>query len=171
VAACGTSNDDRPATLSYITEAILAPTCGEAFCHSSFKQSLGYTFDTVDAARKSMINGLASPADASDPGNAALIIWVTVDEPFGLKDAQTGQIIGRMPWDAPLPNADVDLMKKWIAAGVPGAQCDPEEQNGQACNGNNLVTCTSDGNFGTVVTACSGATPSCQCGGGDCGCH
>jgi hypothetical protein len=172
LAACGTTEDDRPATLRYVTEAILAPTCGEAQCHSTFKQSLGDVFDTVTGARQSLHrNGLALPSDKADPANASLIHWVTDDQPFNQRDPQ-GNIIGRMPWDAPMPNADIDLLKKWIGAGVPGAQCVPEDYGGQDCNGNSVVECDSEGNYGTTVMACSGTTPTCVCDASSntCGC-
>ena len=172
IAGCGVSNDDRPVTLRYVTEAILSPTCGEAQCHSTFKQSLGDVFDTVEGSRQSLHrNGLAVTSDKADPANASLIHWVTDDQPFGMKDPQ-GNIIGRMPWDAPMPNADVDLLKRWIGAGVPGAQCVPEDFGGQDCDGNTLVDCDSEGNYSTTVMACSGATPTCVCdfGSNTCGC-
>jgi len=172
LAACGTTEDDRPATLRYVTESILAPSCGEAQCHSTFKQSLGDVFDTVVGARQSLHrNGLALYSDRTNAADAELIHWVTDDKPFNRTDPQ-GNIIGRMPWDAPLPNADIDLMKKWIAAGVPGAQCVPEDYGGQDCNLNAVVECDSEGNYGATVMACSGATPTCVCDGSSntCGC-
>src|ERR1051325_3292537 len=49
--ACGTT-DDRPRTLRYITQTILAPTCAIAQCHSAFKQEVGDEFDTIEAARR-----------------------------------------------------------------------------------------------------------------------
>jgi len=170
--ACGTTDDDRPATLRYITSSILAPSCGAAQCHSTFTQQNGDVFDTVVAARQSIHRyGLALPSDASDPANAELIHWVTDDQPFGRRD-RNGDIIGRMPFDAPLPNADIDLMKKWIAEGVVGAQCVPEDFGGQDCNENTVVACDAEGNYGAVVMVCSGATPTCVCdaSSNSCGC-
>lgn len=170
--ACGTTDDDRPATLRYISQSILQPSCGGAPCHSTFTQSRGDIFDTVVGARQSIHrNGLALPADMDDPANASLIHWVTDDQPFGERDAN-GDIIGRMPFDAPLANADIDLLKKWIGEGVPGAQCVPEDFGGQDCNDNSVVECDAEGNYGAVVMACSGTTPTCVCNGvsNSCGC-
>jgi hypothetical protein len=154
VAACGTTTDDRPRTIEYVTEAILAPTCGAADCHSSFAQQRGDVFDTVEAARRSLVvNGLIafdsldySPAD---PDNAPLIVWISQTDPFGLG-------IGRMPLDAPMPNADVNLLKQYIREGAPGAQCNPASNDGKACNNHTIFTCTDDWTFGDMVTVCPG---------------
>jgi len=45
--------------------------------------------------------------DPADPANAPLIVWVTKTDPF-----RRG--IGRMPLDAPLADADVEYLKRWI---------------------------------------------------------
>src|SRR4051812_44800460 len=81
--ACGDTVDDRPPTLPYITEAILAPSCGKAQCHSSFAREVGDTFDTVDETRRTLIsNGLViSDSDPLDPANSQLIKTLTVGVP------------------------------------------------------------------------------------------
>lgn len=168
VAACGTTTDDRPRTIDYVTEAILAPTCGAANCHSSFAQQGGDVFDTVEAARRSLVvNGLISfdsvtidgvpmGYDPADPDNSQLIIWLTQTDPFN-------RGIGRMPFDAPMPNADVNLLKLYIKEGAPGAQCNPDTNGGKACNNHTVFTCTKDWTFGDQVTVCPG-----DCIGGEC---
>ena len=165
LAACGTTTDDRPRTVEYITEAILAPTCGAAECHSSFAQNRNDVFDTVKAARRSLVdNGLIvfdSPSyDPANPDNAQLIVWITQTDPNGLG-------IGRMPYDAPMPNEDVNLLKKYIREGAPGAQCDPDNtlsnSAGYACNNRSVYKCTADWNFGELVQTCAG-----DCVGGVC---
>src|SRR5437879_5693341 len=110
LAACGTSTDDRPATLSYITEAILQPDCATAECHSSFRQQVGDVFDTIKAARRSIVaNGLVVyPDDAAMPGQARLVQAITVGLPSILEPGY-GNV--RMPYDAPMPNEDVQLIK------------------------------------------------------------
>jgi len=145
--------------MDYVAEAILAPTCGEAQCHAAFSANRGDIFDSVDASRRSIHrNGLAVISDKTAPDQAALILWVTV----GFQ-AQLG--IGRMPYDAPMPNADIALLKKWIGLGVPGGQCVPEDHNGKECNGLDVVACDPDGNFGAVQMTC---TPPQVCTNGEC---
>jgi hypothetical protein len=47
----------------------------------------------------------------------------------------------RMPYDAPMPDADIDLIAAWIGDGAQGAQCLPDAQ-GHACV---VITDTSTG--------------------------
>jgi len=108
--ACGQHTDDRPITLPYITEAILAPSCGNAECHSSFTQQDGYVFDTVSAARDSINNsGLVV---CGEPESSFLVQVMT-----RTKD--------RMPEDQPIANKDLELIEDWIAneTGSDGVTC------------------------------------------------
>lgn len=121
--ACG-ETDDRPLELDYLTQAIFAPSCGTTQCHSTYVQAGTNIFDTPEGVRSSLVgNGLLrfdSPHfDPADPADSDLIHWMTDIDPF-----EAG--IGRMPYDAPIPNVDVLLIKEWISKGAPGAECDPE---------------------------------------------
>ena len=161
LAACGETTDDRPLELEYLTQAIFAPTCGATQCHSSFKQAANYVFDTPEAARETLvgsglINFNSDKYDPDTPNNANLIVWITEIDPFG-------RGIGRMPFDAPMQNKDVLLLKEWISAQAPGAQCDPGANSGHACNNKEVVQCNADWTFGTRVQLCSG-----DCVGGTC---
>jgi hypothetical protein len=159
VAASCRTEDDRPATMTYITEAILAPTCGEAQCHAAFTANRNDVFDSVEAARRSIHrNFLATIDNRDEPDQADLITWITQDNPLGLG-------IGRMPRDAPMPNEDVALIRNWIAAGVPGGQCVPGDNDGKECDGLDVATCDPDGNFGAVLMTCDAATQLCANGG------
>lgn len=124
--ACGSATDDRPLTLEFITETILAPSCGTAECHSAFRAQVGDVFDSPAAARRTIVaNGLVRfPYEVTDPSSTLLVRVLTVGAPSLL-----GSGTVRMPYDAPLPDADVELIRAWVAAGVPGAQCEPSAQN------------------------------------------
>ena len=155
LAACGTSNDDRPLTVEYVTEAVLAPTCGSAQCHSKFSGQFGIVLDSVADARYTLRQYLVSldslpHYDPSNPGGARLITWVTQTDPENLG-------IGRMPWDAPMPNEDITFLEKWIAAGAKGAECLPQSVggNGMGCNGKDLHVCNEDYTLGPLVMACA----------------
>ncbi len=107
LAACGTT-DDRPQTLAYVTEAILAPNCAGAECHSQLRQSYGYVFDTVAHAQASLANGnLVTPGD---PGSSYLITVITTEDRLG----------NRMPLDHPLDNKDIFFLGTWIRNGAEG---------------------------------------------------
>lgn len=102
-AGCGTSPDDRPATLEVISLEILAPTCGQVQCHSTTSKINGYAFDTLDAAK------VALKRLVNTTGGRSKLIEVLGD---GSEE--------RMPPDAPLPEEDIALIQKWITAGAPG---------------------------------------------------
>jgi hypothetical protein len=140
-------------TVQYVVGSILAPTCGEAACHSSFAANRGYVFDTVDAARHTLIESDppliqfdANQYDPAKPALANLIIWLTETDPFALG-------YGRMPLDGPMPNEDVYFLEEWIQAHAPGAECDPKYPT--ACDINDVVLCGDDWNFGPVVDTCA----------------
>jgi len=159
--ACGNATDDRPATLEYITQTILAPSCASAECHSAFKRQVGDQFDTVDATRRTIVGNqlVAFPDDVSDPAHSFLIQTLTVGTPSILYPGE-GNV--RMPFDSPIPDADVQLIEAWIADGAPGAQCLPNaEQRGCLATTVGSVTtykvveCVG-GTIGAIVTVCPG---------------
>jgi len=160
--ACGSATDDRPPTLDYITETILAPTCANAECHSAFKREVGDQFDTPEAARQSIVaNGLVHfPDDTKDDASVAssfLIRTLTVGSPSILSPG-SGNV--RMPYDAPMPDTDIALIKAWIRAGAHGAQCLANAQ-GRGCQVEDVagttvfrvVACV-DGEAGVVIQTC-----------------
>lgn len=111
LAACDQTDNDRPATLEYITEAILQPSCSQATCHSSYRRENDYAFDTVDEARKSMTrHSLVAPEDSG----ASLLYNVLV------------RTTKRMPYDSPLADKDIALIQKWIDDGAPGLEEDSQ---------------------------------------------
>jgi hypothetical protein len=103
-AACSQTENDRPASLQYITEAILQPSCAQDVCHSSYARTKGYAFDTVAAARQSF---------TQPPGSGSPILNFDEPESSLLYTVLTRQI-KRMPYDAPLPQKDIDLILRWI---------------------------------------------------------
>jgi hypothetical protein len=110
LAACGTATDDRPTTLENVTSSILAPNCANAQCHSAFRQVRGYAFDSVEHAKTTIeLNGLVAPSDPD-----ASLLYLVLISPGG--EGQTP----RMPYDQPMPDADIQLIKRWIAEGADG---------------------------------------------------
>lgn len=101
--ACVQTENNRPATVEYITEAILQPSCSQYTCHSSYRMERGYAFDTVEMAKRSLA-GLVVPGDAE---SSLLYIVLT-------------RTTKRMPYDSPLPDKDIDLIRLWIANGAMG---------------------------------------------------
>lgn len=103
LAACGTTPDERPATVEVVALSILAPNCGQVQCHSTSTKLEGYAFDTLDAA-KDALRQLVGTSTA----NSELVEVLHAD---GEK---------RMPPDSPLADEDIALVEAWIDAGAPG---------------------------------------------------
>lgn len=103
LAACGTSQDTRPETADYIVEAILVPYCARAGCHSASAQAKGLVFDNIPDA----VNTMQPLVVPGDPTRSRLVTILT--------DSRRP-----MPPDAPLPQADIDLVTRWVTNGAEG---------------------------------------------------
>ncbi len=119
LSACS-ETDERPHTLAYITETILAPSCGTAECHSAMKRQNDYAFDTVENAEQSIRKGnlviqCAMPPCQDAPSVSSLLTVISDKDVAG----------NRMPLDEPLANLDVYLIGEWIIDGSPGYQPTP----------------------------------------------
>lgn len=102
---CDQTDNDRPATTEYVTAAILQPSCGQNVCHSSFTKEDGWAFDTVDATNAAIDRGVLSPGDPE----SSLIYQVLI------------RTEKRMPYESPLPDKDIELIRTWITDLSPGA--------------------------------------------------
>jgi hypothetical protein len=114
---CGT--DDRPATWSYIHEAIIAPNCTTAACHNTSTATAGVKLHTSEAAYAILVGHACDGNDADgqaprnfvDPGSpesSRLMYLLRGDD-----------VRRRMPPDRALPAADIDLVERWILDGAP----------------------------------------------------
>jgi hypothetical protein len=106
---CAAETDERPANFTYIVDAILTPSCATATCHSAMPRREDMDFSDVDAAAASMTRGGLVQFNAGpglDPNDTQLVFLLTT----------TGE--KRKPLDSPLPDADVDLIRAWIADGA-----------------------------------------------------
>lgn len=111
---CGSSTDNRPATWSYVSTAILQPSCATANCHSALAQRAQVDLETRAAGYRSLVDRhfVISP-------NAAPAL--TADE-----RVERSQVINlmhaegnlRMPPDMPLPETDIQLVASWIRDGA-----------------------------------------------------
>lgn len=104
VAACAGDPADRPATWSYLHPAIIAPSCATSSCHSALVETAGIALDDREDSYTHLIElQFVVPGDPT----SALIPLLEGDER------------PRMPPDAPLPQADIDLVRIWIENGAP----------------------------------------------------
>jgi hypothetical protein len=103
VCACSEEPADRPATWSYIHAAIIQPSCATVSCHGERTAAAGVALDDRDTAYDVLLGAqFVIPGDSA----SALVLLLEGDER------------PRMPPDAPLPQADIDLVRAWIEAGA-----------------------------------------------------
>lgn len=126
-AGCGKSTDDRPATWSYVSTAILQPSCATANCHSALAQRASVDLSTREAGYRSLIDRhfVITAAAVTDGGAAALDAGamppltddqrVERSQVINLMHAQGNR---RMPPDMPLPETDIQLVASWIRNGA-----------------------------------------------------
>jgi hypothetical protein len=102
---CGGQDETRPAKWSYISTAIVQPSCATANCHSVLSQRSGVQLDGIRKGYEHLIGRFyVAPGCPNDSALVALI---------------KGQGSRRMPPDFALPNDDIDLIAAWILAGAP----------------------------------------------------
>jgi len=105
LAALGCSaEDDRPAVWSFIQPSIIQPNCATARCHSKFTATQGLRFDSISDSYTYLVTG--NLVDRFHPDDSRLM--------FLLRGVEAP----RMPPDAPLPDADIELIDRWILEGA-----------------------------------------------------
>lgn len=103
-AACTGDPGDRPATWTYLHPAIIAPSCATSSCHSARVETAGVALDDAREGYDDLLERrFVVPGDPT----STLLSLLEGDER------------GRMPPDAPLPAADIELIRAWIEAGAP----------------------------------------------------
>lgn len=109
--ASGCADTEPPPTFEYIVTAVLAPSCASASCHNSMTMREDLAFDTVEATRASFDRkGLVPVGGTDEPDNTQLV---------GVLIVEAGdEFIPRMPIDSPMPDADINLIRRWIIDGA-----------------------------------------------------
>ena len=128
-AGCGSETDTRPAKWSYLSTAIIQPSCATANCHSKLSQRSGVVLDDIRGGYAQLVG--RHFVLAARPAESALV---------GLIKAQGSR---RMPPDFPLATDDIDLISTWISNGAlydgpgsPPVNPDPPTPVGDAGTGN-----------------------------------
>ena len=101
---CGEAGETRPAKWSYISAAIVQPSCATANCHSDLSQRSGVLLDDMRTGYQQLVGRhFVIPTKHAESALIGLL---------------KGQGTRRMPPDFALPNADIDLIAAWITAGA-----------------------------------------------------
>jgi hypothetical protein len=111
---CGKATDDRPATWTFISTAILEPSCATANCHSALAQRASVDLSTRATGYHSLVDRKFVISQAADP-IAPADDRVARSPVIHLMHAE-GNL--RMPPDMPLPEIDIQLIENWIRAGA-----------------------------------------------------
>jgi hypothetical protein len=114
--ACGDPVEDRPATWSYISTAIIQPNCATSSCHSTLTSTEGLRLDTVESGYSYLVGGVSTePAQDTVPQNFVVPFRPQASKLLYLL---RGQEVRRMPPDSPLPDGDIELIERWILEGA-----------------------------------------------------
>jgi hypothetical protein len=107
--AAWTCEDDAdPPTWSLVSAAVTQPSCGTASCHSALTQRAGIVLDSAAAGYRSLVEAEPEPFVRPGSPQGSRVLYLL----NGVEVART------MPPDAPLPGADIDLVRRWICAGA-----------------------------------------------------
>jgi hypothetical protein len=137
--AGGCGQDNRPAEWAYLSPAIFQPNCATTSCHGPAAAVSGLDFSTPDNGYASLTklwiwvvyppDGGTSPAPgapcAIESGTKVCEVMerplVTPYDPAGSRvvNMLRARNAPRMPPDRPLPEADIELVERWILNGAP----------------------------------------------------
>ncbi len=105
--ACGSEEDDRPARWSYISQAIIRPSCATASCHSTTTATGGLQLEEPHGSHVILVGyGGGNYVVPGSPTESKLVHMLRGNE------------VWRMPPDQPLPEADIQLIERWILEGA-----------------------------------------------------
>jgi hypothetical protein len=133
LAGCEDRPDPRPASWEYISAAILQPSCATASCHGHATAAAGLDFSTAESGYTSLTGlwvWIVDPSGELTDG-CRVVDGVRVcqrrERPIvnAYNPAQSRLVhvlraegAPRMPPDRPLPEADLQLVERWILDGA-----------------------------------------------------
>lgn len=137
---CGDADDPRPASWEYLSPAILQPACATASCHGPAAAAAGLDFSTPERGYTSLTRlwvWIVDPDGAISDGcrvvNGVRVCQrparplVNAYNPAQSRLLHVLRAEGapRMPPDRPLPEADIQLVERWILEGAREHADDP----------------------------------------------
>jgi hypothetical protein len=119
--------EDRPATWVYISAGIVQPACATSRCHVHSSAAAGLQLDTVEGGYLALVgapppqNSVPPLPPATPPATPPMSAHHVVPghpESSVLMFRLRGQGVRKMPPDEPLPDADLELIERWILEGA-----------------------------------------------------
>ena len=117
--ACG-GEENRPATWSYISPAIIQPNCATSSCHSRGSAVAGLDLSTAKKGFDGLMKQKLAP-NATLPTRMDFPRQLIIPgNPVESRVVNMMRAIGsnRMPPDRPLAEADIALVEEWILLGA-----------------------------------------------------
>ncbi|HVV49309.1 MAG TPA: hypothetical protein VHO06_06610 [Polyangia bacterium] len=108
-AGCGSADDQRPQTWSFISATIIEPSCATVNCHSKITHQGGVDLSSAAAGYAALVSNPSGPTFYVYPSYPQYSSLVTLLNATGST---------RMPPDNPLPQADIQLIENWISSGA-----------------------------------------------------
>lgn len=105
--------EDRPAEWSYIHATIVEPNCTTSNCHTDISRAAGISFDDPDEAYEHLAG---VPCGSNMP--ARDLVVAGQPELSKLMYLLRGEEVLVMPPDVRLPEAEVELVERWIQEGA-----------------------------------------------------
>jgi len=131
VCLSGCGIDSRPAEWDYISPVIMQPNCATASCHSRGAAVAGLDFSDVDRGYTSLTGLKVWIVDPTGTDGCMTISGTTVCQrnfrpmvtPYNPGQSRLVNMLRardapRMPPDRPLPEADIELVERWIRNGA-----------------------------------------------------
>jgi hypothetical protein len=117
---CG-GEDNRPATWTYVSAAIIQPNCATGSCHSRGSAVAGLDLSTAESGWSDLLEQLLPmPPEAVIPRtmNGRKLVLPGNPEQSRVVNMLRAYGANRMPPDRPLAEADIRLVEEWILAGA-----------------------------------------------------
>jgi hypothetical protein len=113
---CG-PGDDRPATWSYISPAIIQGNCATSSCHGPTAAVAGLDLSTAEKGWNGLLRQKLPEREKGYEANRPMVIPFNPDQ-SRVVNMLRARGANRMPPDRPLAEADIVLIESWILAGA-----------------------------------------------------
>jgi len=112
----GCDGEVGPTSWSYIHEAIIVPNCTASACHSRLSSAFGIGLFDREGAYVALTGTVCGQDDPAQPARN----FIAPGDPARSKliALLRGTEVGPMPPDVALPEAEIDLIERWILEGA-----------------------------------------------------